>query len=152
MPWTSQGNSSWILTTTSSRDSCYKSDRVNRVIWLLTPTPASPCIQTVLRIAGAVRRDLISFTTYRPHMYRLRPLSAGVIVAELVWDCATVTVRGTATARPACSSSVPPHFTHAHIGWKQMCAINYKPKVALPSKFCPRTHQLSRGWREISPR
>ena len=110
-----------------------------------------PCVQTVLRIAGAVRRDLYD----RPSTHVSTapfPRATGAIVAEFAWDCATVTVRGAVTARPACSSSVPPHFAHAHIWWKQLCAINYEPKVALPSKFCPRTHQLSRGWREISPR
>ena len=37
----------------------------------------SPCVQTVPRIAGAVRRDLIFFTTDRPHTYRLPTFRGG---------------------------------------------------------------------------
>ena len=124
-----------------------------------TTTGTSPCVQTVPRIAGwggggggGESGEILSFLWPTVHTRIDCPLSAGAIVAELVWDCATVTVRGTVMARTASSSSVPPHFAHAHIWSKQLCAINYEPKIALPSKFCPRTHQLSRGRQEISPR
>ena len=95
--------------------------------------------------------EILSFLRLTVHTRIDCPLSTGAIITELVWDCATVTIRGAVTARPTCSSSVPSHFAHAHIWWKQLCAINYEPNVALPSKFCPRTHQLLRGRREISP-
>ena len=89
-----------------------------------------PCVQTRSHLPGTVWRSLISFTTDRPH-YPWMPLLSGDNNGWSGFGCA---------------------LGHAHIWWKQLCDINYEPKVALPSTFCPWTQQLWWDHREKSQR
>ena len=78
------------------------------------------CVQTRSLSQGTVWRSLIFFTTDRPHYPWMPPLS-GDNHGWSGFGCA---------------------LGNAHIWRKQLCDINYEPKVALPSTFCPRTQHV----------
>ena len=83
-----------------------------------------PRVQTWSRLPGTVWRGLIFFTTNGPHYHRMPPLSGDNY--GWVWVISAV--------QTGCAlGHVPPQFAHAHIWWKQLRDINYKPKVALSS-------------------
>ena len=121
--------------TVSCRWDCIKHLVVWVMLWPSTQSLHSccwcdlPCVQTRSRSPGTVWRILIYFTTDCPHYPWMPPLS-GDNNGWSGFGCAFI--------------------GHAHIWWKQLWDINYKPKVALPSKFCPRTQHLWWDHREKS--